>query len=95
MNTARTIAHQLGSQALLLMGTKQLIDSDNALLIKVGRNPKSVSYVKIELNAGDLYDVTSSRVRASKITTVATNKDVFVGDLHATIENQTGLYLHF
>lgn len=95
MQTAKIIAQQIGKQALFLMGAKQLIASDNALLIKIGRNAKNVSFIKVELNANDLYNITFSNVRSTTIKTLAEVKDVYCDQLHPVIEKNTGLYLHF
>lgn len=95
-NVAKTIARQIGNQALTMMGASNLVSDQNSLTFKVGRNAKGVTHVVVRLNAHDYYDVEFVRfsMRAKEMRSVkAYREDVPVDALHAILEAETGLYL--
>ncbi len=98
MTVANEIRRQLGHQAFFMLGAKKLIGSENSLTFKIGRNPKSINYIKITLDPSDTYNVEFLRIRKPKNadvkrTTVAEFECVYVDTLHAVIERTTGMRL--
>ncbi len=101
MTTAATIANQLGF-ALNMIGAKNLISYSDGLSFRIGRNPKRVNYVKITLNASDLYDVSFQRVpsvrqlcNGAETKTISESLGVYASNLKDVIETHTGLYTSF
>lgn len=93
MTVANTILEQLGGRAFVVMtGSKNFVGSDNSLSFKVGRNPKSISHVRIALNAMDTYDVEFLRIRKFDPQVVAYKEGVYFDQLQDIFTAETGLY---
>lgn len=92
VQVATIIRDQIGAQALSMIGASKLAAGENDLSFKIGRNSKSINYVRISLNGLDLYDMEFIRVRAGKITTVSEANGVYDDMLRPMIEKHTGLY---
>ena len=74
VNEARLDPQQLlqqlgGNRFIMMVGAKNLVvdKSKNELHMKIGRNAKGVSHVRIRLSSMDLYDMEFLQVRAGKI----------------------------
>lgn len=100
-NVAATISKQLGF-TLNMIGAKNLIAYPDALALKVGRNPKKVTHLKITLDAGDTYSLTFSKVPtvrqmcAGKDTEILADvSGVYVSNLKDVIKTHTGLETRF
>jgi hypothetical protein len=96
MQVAQTILAQLGGQRFVVMtGASNLVsDSERergSLTLKVGRNDKGVTHVRVTLTDADLYRVETLKVRAGKVATLDTANDVFADQLRAAFEGMTGL----
>ena len=98
MEIATTIAQQLGF-ALRMIGAKNLISHSDGLSFRIGRNSKRINYIKITLNASDLYDITFQQVpsvrqicNGKEVKTIAESFDVYASGLKGAIERNTGLY---
>jgi hypothetical protein len=93
---ALTILAQLGNRCMQMIGAKNILTSENALTFKIGRNAKSVSHIRISLDADDTYTIEALRVRKQngvpKCTTVEISSCVYVDRMHKTIERFTGMY---
>jgi hypothetical protein len=89
---AKTIARQIGNQALVMIGAKNLIDTGNGLLLKVGRNAKGVNYLKIILDANDTYTMSAFSTRGIKITPKGEMSGLYNDQLNTAIESLTGMY---
>ena len=89
MSIANTIKQQIGNKALYMIGAKNLIATESGLTFKIMRNSKSVSYVKIELNGADLYDVQYLNGNGKLKTE---DNDIYFDMLHQSIEKNTELY---
>lgn len=94
---ARTIRRQLGT-ALPMFGAKDLTDTGHGLRFRIGRNPKRVTHIAIDLAADDTYTVTFARhpsVKAwcngAEIKTLGEFDGIYVGSLHSLLESNTGL----
>lgn len=93
MTVANEIRNQVGKVALFMMGTKSLLASDNSLTLHIGKNPKSVTKIKITLDPSDTYTVAFLRIRNLECKTLASFSDVYADNLHSIISANTGLYL--
>ena len=93
---AATIRRQLGT-ALPMLGAKNLLVMGRGLQFKIGRNPKRVTHVQIDLAGDDTYTIKFLRVPSVKKLcagaepkTLAECAGVQVGSLHDTLEAHTG-----
>lgn len=88
------ILRQLGGNKFLAMtGAKNLGYSDDSLSFKLPRAKNTIQYVKITLNAMDLYDVVFINGRKNVIKIVSEFKNIYCEDLKSLVERETGLYL--
>ena len=92
MTIAKTIAEQIGNKAFFMIGAKNLLAHDDALSFKIGRNSKSVNYIKVTLNAADLYDITFSWVTKNGEKIRSSEEGIYFDMLHGAIERNTGMY---
>jgi hypothetical protein len=92
METAQTIANQIGDKALFMIGAKSLGATENSLQFKVGRNDKKVTHVKIEHNSLDLYTMTFYNQRGYNASVVLSEvENVYADMLNTIITKHTGL----
>ena len=91
---ANVIRKQLGSQALMMIGTKAVYATENGLQIKHSCRGSKTNVIKITLNGLDLYDMEFGKVRGDKYKVIADVKDVYCDQLHEMIEEHSGLYTH-
>lgn len=89
---AETIRQQIGHKALYMIGAKNLLAHDDALSFKIGRNSKSVNYVKITLTPADLYDIKFSWVTKNGEKVRSSEEGIYCDMLHGAIERNTGMY---
>lgn len=87
---AETIAAQIGSKALLMIGAHRLVDHGDALGFGF-RGSRKANFVKITLTPMDVYRMEFYRVGRSKLTKVETVEDVYWDSLRDVIEQVTGL----
>jgi len=93
MSIAKTIAEQIGNRALYMIGAKNLLaHEDGSLSFKIGRNSKSVNYVKITLTPADLYDITFSWVTKNGVKERSREEGIYWDMLKGAIERNTGMY---
>ena len=92
MSVANIIKDQIGGKALFMLGAKNLLDHNGALSFRIGRNAKSVNYIKITLNAMDTYDIEYGRVHGAKYKVKNSSDEVYVDMMHKDIEANTGMY---
>ena len=95
MSIAKTIMEQIGNRAFMMIGGKNFIDHDGALSFKIGRNSKSVNYVKVTLNAMDTYDIVYSWVTKNGIKERSRDEGMYFDMLRDSIERNTGMYTSF
>jgi hypothetical protein len=91
-NTAQTIADQLGTPALAMMGATNLLGDDRALQFKI-RGCRKVTNIRIELADDDTYTVAFWKIRGLDMAKVAEVDMVYADGLRQVIEAKTGLYL--
>jgi hypothetical protein len=92
---ASNIIMQLGgfSRLQIMLGAYNFVDRQNGLSFKI-KNPKA-NYIKITLNAKDLYDIEIGRIRGNTYKVVYSQEDVYAVDLRKIIEKHTGMYMAF
>jgi hypothetical protein len=90
---AQTILQQLGGAGRLnaMTGAYNFIDRGNGLSFKI-KNARA-NYIKITLNAKDLYDVEVGRIRGNTYKVVKEANDLYFDQLKPFIEESTGMYL--
>ena len=78
----------------MMTGAKDFGIGKDGLTMKIGRNSKSISHVRIDLDRGrDLYNMEFIRVRKSKIKVVKKLKGIYADQLGEIFEKYTGLYV--
>lgn len=93
---AQTILEQLGGSRFLAMtGAKNLLDHGKALSFRLpggaGFTRNGINYVKITLNADDLYDLEFGRVRGSGYWVISSLSGVYCDTLRDVFRQATGL----
>jgi hypothetical protein len=86
------IIDQLGGRQFVRMtGAKDFFIGPKGMVFKIGRNSKSVNYIRINLNSMDTYDVEFLSVRNYKEKVKSKAKGVYADTLRDTFEQNTGL----
>ena len=91
---AGLIIKQLGGSKFIAMtGAKDFVKDDKKQLItfKIGRNSKSINYVRIKLNSIDTYNMDFLMIRAGKITVKSRAEGVFNEQLESVFNQHTGM----
>ena len=98
VNEARLDPKQLlqqlgGNRFVMMVGAKNLaVDkSKNELHMKIGRNSKGISHIRIRLTSMDLYDMEFLQVRAGKIKIKSKEKGVYGDQLGKMFKKNTGM----
>ena len=91
---AKTLLRQLGGNKFIMMtGAKQMSIGKNGLMMKIGRNSKSITHVAIDLDRGkDLYTMKFIRVRKGIPKVVKKYDSIYADNLNNIFEKETGLY---
>ncbi len=89
---AQEIMNQLGGRKFeMLMGVKSKGIGKDGLILHIGRNPKRVSHIIIDLDRGrDLYNLTFGKIYKYQFKIVKKLKGIYVDQLHDMIEKYTG-----
>ncbi len=81
-----------------MFGARNLLDTGRGLQFKIGRNPKRVTHITIELADNDTYTVKFSRVptvkamcKGAEVATLAELEMIYADSLHTVLEANTGL----
>jgi len=93
--SAQDVLKQLGGNKFVAMtGAKQFVQdkSKKQLMFRIGRNSKSINYIRITLNGKDLYDIEFIRLRGSNAKVVAKHNDVYNDQLQKIFTKETGMY---
>jgi hypothetical protein len=91
----KQLLQQLGGNRFIAMtGAKNLaVDrAKNTLHMKIGRNSKGVSHLRIKLTGADLYDMEFLQVRAGNVKVKAKEKGVYNDQLQKMFTKHTGMY---
>ena len=84
---------QLGGNKFIAMtGAKQFSFGKQGLGFRIGKNSKSINYVRVDLKSNDLYDMEFIRIRGSKIKVVKKVTGVYNDQLQKIFTKHTGLY---
>ena len=91
---AKTLLRQLGGNKFIVMtGAKQMSIGKDGLMMKIGRNSKSITHVAIDLDRGkDLYTMKFIRVRKGIPKVVKKYDSIYADNLNNIFEKETGLY---
>lgn len=94
MTVANTILAQLGGRRFQVMtGSTNFMGRADGLTFKVGRNPKSITHVRVTLTPADLYNVEFLKIRGTKAPVTASEVDgVYCDQLEEIFTANTGLY---
>ena len=94
---AQEIMRQLGGRKFeMLMGVKSKGVGKDGLIIHIGRNPKKVSHIIIDIDRGkDLYNLTFGKIFKYQFKVIKKLKGIYVDQLHDMIEKYTGLLTTF
>lgn len=95
--SASTVLEQLGGNRFIAMiGAKEFVKDEQKrnIAFKIGRNSKSINYVRITLNGKDLYDMEFIRTRNLDIKVVNRVTDVYADQLQDIFTENTGMYTH-
>ena len=89
---AQEIMNQLGGRKFeMLMGVKSKGIGKDGLILHIGKNPKRVSHIIIDLDRGkDLYNLTFGKIYKYQFKIVKKLKGIYVDQLHDMIEKYTG-----
>ena len=91
----KQLLQQLGGNKFIMMtGAKNLaVDkAKNTLHMKIGRNAKGVSHLRIKLTGADLYDMEFLQIRAGNIKVKAKVKGIYADQLQKMFTKHTGMY---
>ena len=91
---AGEILKQLGGNKFIAMtGAKNFVKDDKKknIAFKIGRNSKSINYIKIKLNSMDTYDISFLRLRKFKLTPVNKVSGVYNDQLQSVFTRNTGM----
>jgi len=90
---AETLYNQIGRQAFVMLGAKNLGYTDKGISFKIGRNAEGVTHISINYNYGqDLYEMKFYAIRGASCKVKAEYEGVYADQLHTLIEKATGLY---
>lgn len=95
MTVAKTILAQLGgNQFVALTGAKDFLGGVDFLKMKVGKNSKGVTHVKITLDPSDTYTMEFMKWNAKKLemSTIYKTDGIYCDMLQDIFEEHTGLY---
>ncbi len=89
---AQEIMNQLGGRKFeMLMGVKSKGIGKDGLILHIGKNPKRVSHIIIDLDRGrDLYNLTFGKIYKYQFKVIKKLKGIYVDQLHDMIEKYTG-----
>ena len=84
---------QLGGNKFIAMtGAKNFAVGPKGMGFRIGRNSKSINYVRIDLKSNDLYDMEFINIRGSKIKVVKKVTGVYNDQLQKMFTKYTGMY---
>ena len=95
--SAGQVLNQLGGNKFIAMtGAKDFVKDDAKQMIafKIGRNAKSINYVRITLNPMDTYDMEFIMIRAGKLTVKSKAEGVYNEQLQEVFKEHTGMNTH-
>jgi len=90
---ASTIINQFGGFGKLkaMTGAYNFVAVENGISFRIKN--RSANYIKIILNAKDLYDVEIGRINGTNYKVILNKKDVYAENIKGLIEKETGMYL--
>jgi len=95
--SANTVLEQLGGSKFIAMtGAKDFTrdDAKQEIGFRIGRNNKSVNYVRITLTPNDTYDMEFLGIRKLELKLRSKATDVYADQLQAIFTEHTGMDTH-
>lgn len=95
--SAQTVLEQLGGNKFIAMtGAKDFTKDDAKHMIgfRIGRNSKSVNYVRITLTPRDTYDMEFLGIRNMELKPRSKSTDVYADQLQEIFTEHTGMDTH-
>ena len=92
--SAQTILEQLGGNKFIAMtGAKNFVKDEKGknITFKIGRNPKSISHVRIKLNVWDTYDIEFLSIRKYQVKIKDKVSGIYGDQLQEVFTRYTGL----
>ena len=84
--------NQLGGKRFIAMtGAKNFALGPLGIGFKIGKNCKSINYIRIKLNGLDLYDIEFIRIRKSNLKVINKLTNIYNDQLQGVFTNYTGL----
>lgn len=96
---AQTVAAQLGgtNRLAIMTGAKNFLAHEAGLSFQLPRKAHwakdGINYIKVTLNALDLYNVEFGKIRGYDYRVIDTDENVYAEDLKRFISDRTGLAL--
>lgn len=97
MTIAKTILEQLGGNKFIVMtGANTLVDHHDGLAFRLPSKfaKNKINYVKITLDANDLYTMEFFYIRGINLTAIVVHDDVYADKLQELFTTETGLDTH-
>lgn len=91
MTVSNQIFSQLGGNMFAAMTGATLLSDTNALIVKF-KGSRVANYMKVKLNANDLYDVEFKKIRGMNVKDVNEYNNIYSEQLRTIFENETKLY---
>ena len=89
-DVAKTIALQIGRQAMAMLGAHDLVLGTDGLQFKI-KGSRLAAYVRVTLEPTDTYRMEFWKMRGVETLRLVKIDNVFVSELNEIIEQQTGL----
>lgn len=88
METAKTILEQIGRNCLIMIGAKNCVALENGVRMMIGRNPKKIKWIAVELMPNDTYTVSFYNQKGE---VAVKNEEVYCDQLEMMIAEETEL----
>ena len=89
-----TIKQLGGNRFIAMTGAKNFAFGPLGIGFKIGKNCKSINYIRINLNGLDLYDIEFIRIRKSNLKVINKLTNIYNDQLQSVFTDYTGLYTY-
>ena len=91
IQASETLKHLGGKRFVAMTGAKHFSCGPLGMGFKIGKNCKSINYIRINLNGLDLYDIEFIRIRKSNLKVINKLTDIYQFQLQNVFTQYTGL----
>ena len=91
IQASETIKQLGGNRFIAMTGAKNFAFGPLGIGFKIGRNCKSINYIRINLNGLDLYDIEFIRIRKSNLKVINKLTNIYNDQLQGVFTDYTGL----